>query len=297
MVTKGHDFPGVTLVGVLSPDQAMNLPDFRAAERTFQLLEQVAGRAGRGDRPGRVMIQTYTPDHPAIAAVRTHDYEGFARGELATREETGYPPFARMVASAHRRARRRRGGGGSAHGGGRVARRPGVPTVRVRGPAAAPLVACCAAARAGRSGCRRAIARPRGARRRAPARTRCRRIATCASSSTSTHRARCDLLDGGEFRRRPKHERILLNWLEPMKLLIIAGPYEADRIRKAAVVGAASRRSRSSRARACRAGSPPAARADRHGAADGPPGSRDGAGQGARRAARARADLPGGRRR
>ena len=85
----------------------MNLPDFRAAERTFQLLEQVAGRAGRGDRPGRVIIQTYAPDHPSIVAAATHDYEGFARDELAAREETGYPPFSRMIALRHRRARRR----------------------------------------------------------------------------------------------------------------------------------------------------------------------------------------------
>ena len=98
MVTKGHDFPGVTLVGVLMPDQTMDLPDFRAAERTFQLLEQVAGRAGRGERPGRVIIQTYAPDHPAIVAAATHDYEGFAHDELIAREETGYPPFSRMIA-------------------------------------------------------------------------------------------------------------------------------------------------------------------------------------------------------
>jgi primosomal protein N' (replication factor Y) len=97
MVTKGHDFPGVTLVGVLRPDQGIDLPDFRAAERTFQLLEQVAGRAGRGNRPGRVIIQTYKPDHTAVAAVRTHDYDGFVRGELEARRETGYPPFARLV--------------------------------------------------------------------------------------------------------------------------------------------------------------------------------------------------------
>ena len=98
MVTKGHDFAGVTLVGVLQPDQGLNLPDFRAAERTFQLLEQVAGRAGRGERPGRVVIQTYNPDHAAIAAVRTHDYDGFACEELREREEADYPPYSRMVA-------------------------------------------------------------------------------------------------------------------------------------------------------------------------------------------------------
>lgn len=98
MVTKGHDFAGVTLVGVLLPDQGMHLPDFRAAERTFQILEQVAGRAGRGERPGRVIVQTYSPDYPAIVALLTHDYEGFVRDELKRRQEARYPPFARMVA-------------------------------------------------------------------------------------------------------------------------------------------------------------------------------------------------------
>ena len=98
MVTKGHDFPGVTLVGVLQPDQGMHLPDFRAAERTFQLLEQVAGRAGRADKAGCVLVQTYNPKHPAIVALTTHDYDGFAHQELEHRRGTAFPPFLRLVA-------------------------------------------------------------------------------------------------------------------------------------------------------------------------------------------------------
>jgi primosomal protein N' (replication factor Y) len=138
MVTKGHDFAGVTLVGVLLPDQTMNLPDFRAAERTFQLIAQVAGRAGRGDRAGRVMIQTYAPDHPAIAAAESHDTDGFARTELEVRRQTSYPPFARMIAirlDAADPARVRAAAGAAAD----AARAAGGATVTVRGPAEAPL--------------------------------------------------------------------------------------------------------------------------------------------------------------
>jgi primosomal protein N' (replication factor Y) len=93
MLSKGHDFPGVTLVGVLRADQGLALPDFRATERVFQLLTQVAGRAGRGDRPGRVMLQTWAPDHPAIQFAREHDFEGFAKAELAARAAHGNPPL------------------------------------------------------------------------------------------------------------------------------------------------------------------------------------------------------------
>src|SRR5262249_8109312 len=91
MVTKGHDFPGLTLVGVLLADGALSLPAFRAAERTFQLLPQVAGRAGRGDRPGRVIVQTYAPEHHAVACARGHDYAGFFAAESAVRAELAYP--------------------------------------------------------------------------------------------------------------------------------------------------------------------------------------------------------------
>jgi primosomal protein N' (replication factor Y) len=98
MVTKGHDFPGVTLVGVLLADAALSLPDFRSAERTFQLLTQVAGRAGRGDRPGRVIVQTYAPDNHAVACARTHDYQGFFAAESAIRAELSYPPHGRVIA-------------------------------------------------------------------------------------------------------------------------------------------------------------------------------------------------------
>jgi primosomal protein N' (replication factor Y) len=96
MVTKGHDFPGVTLVSVLLADAGLHQPDFRASERTAQLLTQVAGRAGRGKLPGRVLLQTFTPDAPAVDAVVRHDYAAFARGELAEREAVGYPPFRRL---------------------------------------------------------------------------------------------------------------------------------------------------------------------------------------------------------
>lgn len=98
MVTKGHDFPGVTLVGVLCADTGLDLPDFRASERTFQLLAQVAGRAGRGDRVGRVLIQTYRPGAPAVVAASQHDYAQFFAAEYAERKELGYPPHGRLIA-------------------------------------------------------------------------------------------------------------------------------------------------------------------------------------------------------
>jgi primosomal protein N' (replication factor Y) len=97
MVAKGLDLPLVTLVGVISADTALYLPDFRAAERTFQLLMQVAGRAGRSPLGGRVIVQTYNPDQPAIVAASQHDYLGFYQTELAFRQEQRYPPFKRLA--------------------------------------------------------------------------------------------------------------------------------------------------------------------------------------------------------
>jgi primosomal protein N' (replication factor Y) len=97
LVAKGLDIPNVTLVGVVSSDVALNLPDERAAERTYQLLAQAVGRAGRGERPGRAILQTYQPDHPAIQAVATGDGGAFYRSELALRERFGSPPFGRLV--------------------------------------------------------------------------------------------------------------------------------------------------------------------------------------------------------
>ena len=97
MLAKGHDFPGVRLVGVVNADIALHLPDFRAAERTFQLLTQVAGRAGRGGAPGRVVVQTLVPDHYALRPVVQHDYESFYRDELAQRAALGYPPSGRLA--------------------------------------------------------------------------------------------------------------------------------------------------------------------------------------------------------
>jgi primosomal protein N' (replication factor Y) len=97
MIAKGLDFPNVTLVGVVNADVGLHVPDFRSAERTFQLLAQVAGRTGRGPRGGRVLVQTFVPDHPCIARAATHDYAGFVASELAHRKAHNYPPYQRLV--------------------------------------------------------------------------------------------------------------------------------------------------------------------------------------------------------
>jgi primosomal protein N' (replication factor Y) len=144
MLAKGHDFPGVRLVGVIHADLGLHLPDFRAAERTFQLLTQVAGRAGRGGEPGRVIVQTWVPDHYALRPVAAHDYEAFYRDELAQRAALGYPPcghLARAVVSAEAlraaedAAERLAAAAREAAVGGAG----GAPDVEVLGPAPAPL--------------------------------------------------------------------------------------------------------------------------------------------------------------
>ena len=98
MIAKGLDFSGVTLVGVISADTALGFPDFRAAEHTFQLLTQVAGRTGRGAVPGRVIIQTYNPEHYAVISAKTHDYTGFYKQEMEFRRQLLYPPFTHFAA-------------------------------------------------------------------------------------------------------------------------------------------------------------------------------------------------------
>ena len=97
MITKGHDFPEITLVGVIAADASLNIPDFRAAERTFQILTQVSGRGGRGDQPGRVVIQTFNPGHYTIRRAQEHDYAGFYADELPLRRQFCYPPFSRLI--------------------------------------------------------------------------------------------------------------------------------------------------------------------------------------------------------
>jgi primosomal protein N' (replication factor Y) len=97
MIAKGLDFPGVTLVGVVNADTALHLPDFRAAERTFQLVAQVAGRTGRGEQGGRVLVQTFSPGYAAIQAAARHDFLAFAAAELPHRREHLYPPFGRLA--------------------------------------------------------------------------------------------------------------------------------------------------------------------------------------------------------
>lgn len=97
MIVKGHDFPDVTLVGVLAADMSINASDYRAGERTFQLLTQAAGRAGRGRMPGQVVIQTYQPDNPSVIAASQQDYENFYQQEIAYRQLLDYPPASHML--------------------------------------------------------------------------------------------------------------------------------------------------------------------------------------------------------
>lgn len=97
MIAKGHHFPNVTLVGIVSGDTSLNIPDFRSAERTFQLITQASGRAGRGNETGKVVIQTYNPDGECLGWVRKHDYTGFFEDEITLRKEVCYPPFCRLV--------------------------------------------------------------------------------------------------------------------------------------------------------------------------------------------------------
>ena len=111
MIAKGHDVANVTLVGVVGSDAALSFPDFRAAERTFQLLTQVAGRAGRGDTPGKVVLQTFFPDHYAIQFAAAHDYHGFYEKEVRFRSWMHYPPFNAVSNVLVRSTQTRRGAG------------------------------------------------------------------------------------------------------------------------------------------------------------------------------------------
>src|SRR5262249_18693711 len=101
MIAKGLDLPLVSVVGMVAADTGLHLPDFRAGERTFQLLTQVAGRAGRQSAGAQVVLQTYTPDHYALLAAQEHDYSSFYAQEIAFRRQTGYPPFSRLVRFVH----------------------------------------------------------------------------------------------------------------------------------------------------------------------------------------------------
>jgi primosomal protein N' (replication factor Y) len=141
MIAKGLDFPNVTLVGVINADTALHLPDFRAAERTFQLVTQVAGRTGRGPKGGRVLVQTLSPDAPAIVAAVKHDLAAFAEKELPHREALGYPPFGSMIRVVVRGERDAATKAFSEEIARRLneAAKGGATVVRVLGPAPAPM--------------------------------------------------------------------------------------------------------------------------------------------------------------
>ncbi|MGB6133039.1 MAG: primosomal protein N' [Acidobacteriaceae bacterium] len=138
MIAKGHDVHGVTLVGVVGCDHALGLPDFRAAERVFQLITQVSGRAGRGERPGQVIVQTYHPDHYAIQCAAKHDFAAFAEREMRFRRALHYPPCA-ALANVLLQGQRLEEAAGWAESLGRWCRDTTLPGVRVLGPATAPI--------------------------------------------------------------------------------------------------------------------------------------------------------------
>ncbi len=139
MMAKGHDIHGVTLVGVVGADHALGMPDFRAAERVFQLLTQVSGRAGRGETPGRVLVQTYHPEHYAVKFTAQHDYLGFVAKEMSFRRSLHYPPYS-VLANVILQADSMEAAAGWATQLGRWFEREKIPGVKVLGPAAAPIV-------------------------------------------------------------------------------------------------------------------------------------------------------------
>jgi primosomal protein N' (replication factor Y) (superfamily II helicase) len=139
LIAKGHDFPGVTLVGVISADLGLRLPDFRAAERTFQLLTQAAGRAGRGDAPGRVLVQTFYPDHYAIRLAAEQDYPGFFRKESSFRRVMHYPPATALANIVAQDVKLERAAEFGTQLDGFLRRAADKRTVRILGPYPAPL--------------------------------------------------------------------------------------------------------------------------------------------------------------
>ncbi len=141
MIAKGLDFPNVTLVGVISADTILNLPDFRAGERTFQLISQVAGRTGRGTKGGRVVVQSYNPRHYSITYAAAHDYEGFAGKELEYRKQLNYPPFGKLARIVLRSPHENKTKEKSALVAGKlkeIARTPGIH-LEILGPSPAPV--------------------------------------------------------------------------------------------------------------------------------------------------------------
>jgi primosomal protein N' (replication factor Y) len=138
MIAKGHDIHGVTLVGVVGCDHALGLPDFRAAERVFQLMTQVSGRAGRGEKPGQVIVQTWHPEHYAIQCASRHDFAGFTERELRFRRALRYPPYAALANIIVQSPRMEEAAGWSAALG-RWCQQTNPPGVRVLGPASAPI--------------------------------------------------------------------------------------------------------------------------------------------------------------